>query len=275
MLLYGTPIGILILYFSGCLLSIPLPGTPIGILYIDFPELSEFMFKMEKQKLLKDLMEVILVRCFIVNHDFNQTRKKGTIRKKIPTRIRLLETIARRWEIIDPITIDSTFGADRQITVALEPLADHIRRQVAYEFDLSTKLQKLEAILIVLKFEVIGEKSNKTSASTEGTPSGGNLKRSRPASSSDEHPTIQIQNWKMKYRSRDRRENLSESDTEPVKRTSLVVISTSLMPGKRSQEEIEGQCTKSQGTSRRANRHIPFNISKDEKKDVWLLERKS
>ncbi|PIC43884.1 hypothetical protein B9Z55_004449 [Caenorhabditis nigoni] len=57
-------------------------------------------------------------------------------------RIRLLETIARRWEIIDPI--DPTFGADKQVTVALEPLAEHIRRQVAYEFDLSTKLQKLE-----------------------------------------------------------------------------------------------------------------------------------
>ncbi|PIC43883.1 hypothetical protein B9Z55_004448 [Caenorhabditis nigoni] len=64
-------------------------------------------------------------------------------------------------------------------------------------------------------------RSNKVSASTEGTPSGGNLKRSRPASSSDEHPTIlQSQHWKMTYRIRDRRENLSESDTEPVKRTS-------------------------------------------------------
>ncbi|ULT79756.1 hypothetical protein L3Y34_010371 [Caenorhabditis briggsae] len=82
---------------------------------------------------------------------------KELLRIPRPTKIRLLEEIARRWEIIDEIKIDSKFCADKQITVALEPLAEHIRRQVEYEFDLSTKLKKLEAILIVLKSELNGE----------------------------------------------------------------------------------------------------------------------
>ncbi|CAP34131.2 Protein CBG16325 [Caenorhabditis briggsae] len=115
---------------------------------------------------------------------------KELLRIPRPTKIRLLEEIARRWEIIDEIKIDSKFCADKQITVALEPLAEHIRRQVEYEFDLSTKLKKLEAILIVLKSELNGEvvttnASNISSSNQSITPNSHSLAENQPPPSID------------------------------------------------------------------------------------------
>ncbi|PIC15457.1 hypothetical protein B9Z55_022422 [Caenorhabditis nigoni] len=102
--------------------------------------------RLQQDKKNKDYTKVI----------FDKLRKLIIIPRA--TEIRLLEAIARRWEIIGPIEIDSNIGDETEITRALDLLTDHIRRQVEYEFDLSTEVKKLLAILHILKFEINGEK---------------------------------------------------------------------------------------------------------------------
>ncbi|CAO4383040.1 unnamed protein product [Caenorhabditis nigoni] len=68
------------------------------------------------------------------------------------TKVKLLLTIASDFKISkNKIIIDPKFGADKQVTVVLEPLANHIRGEIGFEIDLSTKLKKLENILLFLK----------------------------------------------------------------------------------------------------------------------------
>ncbi|PIC15461.1 hypothetical protein B9Z55_022423 [Caenorhabditis nigoni] len=53
------------------------------------------------------------------------------------TKVKLLLTIASDFKISkNKIIIDPKFGADKQVTVVLEPLADHIRGEIGFEIDL-------------------------------------------------------------------------------------------------------------------------------------------
>ncbi|CAO4383039.1 unnamed protein product [Caenorhabditis nigoni] len=138
--------------------------------------------RLQQDKKNKDYTKVI----------FDKLRKLIIIPRA--TEIRLLEAIARRWEIIGPIEIDSNIGDETEITRALDLLTDHIRREIEYEFDLISKLSMLQILEIVewhlftsLPSEENGEAQETTNASNIPSSSQ-SISSSSPSSTENQSP---------------------------------------------------------------------------------------